>query len=190
MISEQLGTANGEGESMARDYSRRWFVSRLGLLGCTLPLTTSTQHHRALRVGHIGFLGGGSPTLVEAFEQEMRRLRYVEGENIVNEKRVLRPNSSDLAAQAAELAHMNLDLIVVALGPCFAAVARRDGRPCIAVIYRSKAATRAEPSRHNNSGPERRKRVSHQTWCGEGWLVPRRPVNCDVRHLPPVNGRR
>src|SRR5213595_1028694 len=86
--------------SMASSYSRRWFVSGLGLLGCALPLRAFAQRHSARRVGHIGFLGGGSPTLVEAFEQEMRRLRYVEGKNIVIEKRILRPNSSDLAAQA------------------------------------------------------------------------------------------
>src|SRR6266849_2155171 len=104
--------AYGEGGSMAISYSRRWFVSRLGLLGYALPLTVSAQRPRPHRVRRIGFLGGGVPILVEAFEQEMRRLRYVEGENIVVEKRVLRPNSSDLAAQAAELAHMNLDLIV------------------------------------------------------------------------------
>src|SRR2546421_12888959 len=105
-----------KGGSMPSSYSRRWFVSRVGLLSCALPLTAFAQSHGARRVGHIGFLGGGSPTLVEAFEQEMRRLRYVEGENIVIEKRVLRPNSSDLAAQAAELAHINLDLIVAGGG--------------------------------------------------------------------------
>ena len=32
-------------------------------------------------------------------------------------------------------------------------------------------------------GPERRERVSHQTWCGEGWMKSRRPVNSDVRRL-------
>src|SRR2546421_646389 len=101
-----------KGGSMAGNYSRRWFVSRLGLLGCALPRTASAQRPPSHRVGRIGFLGGRAPTLVQAFEQEMRRLRYVEGENIVIEKRILRPNSSDLAAQAAELAHMNLDLIV------------------------------------------------------------------------------
>src|SRR5438105_15899893 len=114
---------------MASSYSRRWFVSRLGLLGWAIPLTVSAQRSRPHRVGRIGFLGGGAPTLVEAFEQEMRRLRYVEGENIVIEKRVLRPNSSDLAAQAAELAHMNLDLIVAG-ALVHAPKCARTIRPC------------------------------------------------------------
>src|SRR2546421_5073609 len=91
--------------SMASSYSRRWFVSRLGLLSCALPLTASAQRPRPHRVGRIGFLGGRAPTLVEAFEPEMRRLRYVERDNIVIEKRILRPNSSELAAQTAQLAH-------------------------------------------------------------------------------------
>src|SRR6266568_948830 len=117
---------------MASSYSRRWFVSRLGLLGCALPLTAFAQHPRPHRVGRIGFLGGGAPTLVEAFEQEMRRLRYVEGENIVIEKRVLRPNSSDLAAQAAELAHMNLDLIVA--GALVHALEVRKNNPAMPMV--------------------------------------------------------
>src|SRR3989442_4248766 len=121
-----------KGGSMASSYSRRWFVSRLGLLGCALPLTAFAQRARPHRVGHIGFLGGGSPTLVQAFEQEMRRLRYVEGENIVIEKRVLRPNSSDLAAQAAELAHMNLDLIVA--GGVGAALEVRKKKPAMPLV--------------------------------------------------------
>ena len=117
---------------MASSYSRRWFVSRLGLIGCTLPLTASAQRPRSHRVGRIGFLGGGSPTLVEAFEQEMRRLGYIEGENIVIEKRVLRPNSSDLSAQAAELAHLNLDLIVA--GALVHALEVRKNNPAMPMV--------------------------------------------------------
>src|SRR5437762_3219435 len=117
---------------MASGYSRRWFVSRLGLISCALPLTAFAQRHGARRVGHIGFLGGGSPTLVQAFEQEIRSLRYVEGENIVIEKRVLRPNSSDLVAQAAELAHMNLDLIVA--GALVDALEVRKNNPAMPMV--------------------------------------------------------
>ena len=32
-------------------------------------------------------------------------------------------------------------------------------------------------------GPERRERVSHQSWCGKGCVKWRRPVNSDVRRL-------
>src|SRR3989440_37603 len=121
-----------KGGRMATSYSRRWFVSRLGLLGCALPLTASAQRPRPHRVGRIGFLGGGSPTLVQAFKQEMRRLRYVEGENIVIERRILRPNSSDLAAAAAELAHLNLELIVA--GALVHALEVRKNNPAMPMV--------------------------------------------------------
>src|SRR5438876_7827282 len=50
--------ACGEGGRTATNYSRRWFVSRLGLLGWALPLTVSAQRPPPHRVGRIGFLGG------------------------------------------------------------------------------------------------------------------------------------
>jgi hypothetical protein len=58
---------------MARDYSRRWFVSRLGLIGCALPLRTFAQRAHARHLRRIGLLlyVGAPPTLVKAFEEEM-----------------------------------------------------------------------------------------------------------------------
>ena len=60
----------------------------------------------------IGFLTGEGP-FDAAFRDELRRLGYVDGENLVVETRVFRGNTlSDVAAQAAEVAHMDLELIV------------------------------------------------------------------------------
>src|SRR5829696_3127036 len=102
---------------MASVRSRRWFVGNLALFGCALPLTAGVQRVAPRRVRRIGFLCGAVPTLIKAFEEEMRRLGYVDGENVVVEKRISRPNSPDLAAQAAELARMDLDLVVAAALP-------------------------------------------------------------------------
>lgn len=102
---------------MASIYSRRSFVSRLGLFCCALPLRARAQQVRPRRLRRIGFLCGAVPTLITAFEEEMRRLGYLDGENLVVEKRISRPNSSDLVAHAAELAHMDLELIVAAALP-------------------------------------------------------------------------
>ena len=102
---------------MASVYGRRSFVRRLGLFGCALPLTAFAQRVPPRRVRRIGFLSGAVPTLITAFEEEMRRLGYVDGEDVVVEKRISRPNSSDLAAHAAELARMDLELIVAAALP-------------------------------------------------------------------------
>ena len=68
-------------------------------------------------VRHIGFLSGAVPTLIKAFEEELSRLGYVDGENLVIEKRISRPNTSDTAAHAAELARLPLELIVAGALP-------------------------------------------------------------------------
>lgn len=102
---------------MVSVYSRRWFVSRLGLFGCALPLTAFAQPARPRRVGRIGFLSGAVPSLITAFEEELRGLGYVSGKNLVIEKRISRPNTSDTAVHAAELTRMDLDLIVAAALP-------------------------------------------------------------------------
>lgn len=102
---------------MASIYSRRSFVGRLGLFCGALPMMARAQQVSAPRVKHMGFLSGAVPTLIKAFEEELRRLGHAEGENLVIEKRISRPNTSDMVEHAAELARMDLDLIVAAALP-------------------------------------------------------------------------
>lgn len=102
---------------MPRLYDRRWFVTRLGQLGCALPLMACVHPLRLRPAKRIGFLSGAVPGLIAAFEEELRSLGYVVGENLVIEKRISRPNSSDLTVHAAELAQMQLELIVAAALP-------------------------------------------------------------------------
>lgn len=97
---------------MACVYSRRWFVSRLGLMGCALPLAAYAHRVESSRVPRIGFLIGPFPTLITAFDDELRRLGYVDGTNLIVERRV-----SGLTSDIAELAQMDLDLIVAAALP-------------------------------------------------------------------------
>jgi putative ABC transport system substrate-binding protein len=102
---------------MAIVYPRRSFIQSLGLFGCAVPLRVFAQGSQPPRTRRIGFLSGAVPTLISAFDEEMRRLGYVEGETVVVEKRISRPNSSDLVSHAAELARMDLELIVAAALP-------------------------------------------------------------------------
>ena len=102
---------------MASNYTRRSFVRDLGLFGCALPLTALAQRTPRSRVRRIGFLSGAVPSLIKAFDEEMLKLAYVEGENVRIEKRISRPNSPDLIEHAAELARMDLELIVAAALP-------------------------------------------------------------------------
>src|SRR6266851_3701783 len=89
----------------------------LALLGCALPLAAFAQQVQRLRVRRIGFLIGNAPSLIAAFKDELGRLGYVDGESLIIETRIARPNTSDLPAQAAELGHMGLELIVAAALP-------------------------------------------------------------------------
>jgi putative ABC transport system substrate-binding protein len=68
-------------------------------------------------VRRIGFLTGNQPSLIAAFKDELARRGYVDGENVIVETRISRPNSSDLAAQTAELTNMGLELIVAVALP-------------------------------------------------------------------------
>jgi len=85
---------------MTSVYSRRWFVGRLGLFGCALPLSVRAQQTQPRRVRRIGFLSGAVPTLIKAFEDELHRLKYVDQENLIIERRISRPNTSDMAVHA------------------------------------------------------------------------------------------
>jgi putative tryptophan/tyrosine transport system substrate-binding protein len=97
-------------------YTRRSFVGRLGL-SCGALMMVRTPQARASRASRIGILSGAVPTLIKAFEEELRRLGHSEGENLVIEKRISRPNTSDTTEHAAELARMDLDLILAAALP-------------------------------------------------------------------------
>src|SRR5262245_9691146 len=104
------------GGLMTRVYSRRSFICRAVLLGCALSWTGFAHASPPRRAKRIGFLIGTAPTLIAAFEEELHRLGYVDGESLVIEKRISK-NPPDLPAQAAELAAMDLDLIVAASLP-------------------------------------------------------------------------
>src|SRR5215207_1358076 len=114
---------------MQSDYSRRWFASRLALFGCALPLRARAQRAQPRGVRRIGFLIGPAPTLIRAFEDELRRLGYEDGKNLVIERRT---HTSDLAVQAAELARMDLDLIVAAALP--QALEVRKANPAVPMV--------------------------------------------------------
>src|SRR5258708_7622564 len=118
-------------EGMGTGHSRRSFISLLGAFGSALPLRAMSQHG-LVGVRRIGFLPGSLASLRTAFEDELQRLGYVNGGNLVIETRVARPNTSDLSAYAAELAHMDLELITVASLPV--ALEVRKANPAIQMV--------------------------------------------------------
>jgi len=112
--------------------TRRSFVSRLGIVGCALPFGAFAPQAKPGRVKRIGFLSGDNPSLVAAFDAELRRLGYVPGKNLVVETRITRANTPDAATHAAEFAHMDLDLVVAGSLP--PALEIRKAAPALAMV--------------------------------------------------------
>lgn len=108
---------------MIRSSARRGLLKGLGAatLSACLPLAPRSGTAATPR---IGFLNGNAADLLAAFNDELRRLGYIDGTNVAVEKRLTRPNTSDGAAMAAELANLDLDFIVAGALP-FALAVRR-----------------------------------------------------------------
>jgi putative tryptophan/tyrosine transport system substrate-binding protein len=113
-------------------YSRRIFMRAAGQLCAASLLTAPALPAGAIRRGRIGFLSGAMPTLFQAFESELRLLGYVDGENLTIERRISRPNTSDTAVHAAELARMDLDLVLAAALP--QALEMRKANPSMPMV--------------------------------------------------------
>jgi putative tryptophan/tyrosine transport system substrate-binding protein len=80
------------------------------------------------KIPRIGYLAGASPSAIafrtEAFRQALRELGYVEGKNITIEYRYAEGNLRRQEELAAELAHLNVD-VIVASGPTSTRAARK-----------------------------------------------------------------
>ncbi len=113
--------------------NRRAFISGIafGFLG--LPLVTEAQQSaKVYRIG-ILFIGGGPRTVVDPFFQGLRDLGWVEGQNIVIERRNAEGHEERLPALAAELIHLKVDVILAAGGPA-SQNAARDATKTIPIV--------------------------------------------------------
>jgi putative ABC transport system substrate-binding protein len=92
------------------------FTVLLALTILTAPLVADAQQLR--KVYRIGILAGSSQALnwqpiKEAFQQGLRELGYVEGQNVSMEYRYTEGNVALLPELAADLVRRNVDIIVV-----------------------------------------------------------------------------
>src|SRR6266571_4684094 len=93
--------------------NRRWFLRTLTVSLLAAPIVAETQQVR--KVPRIGILSTANPRSVPlwvAFEQRLRELGYVEGQNIAIEFRNAEGKLDRLPGLAAELVRLNVDLIV------------------------------------------------------------------------------
>lgn len=104
-----------------------------GMLVLAAPALISCVHRAARRLPRVGYLAGAATReFVEAFHGELSRLGYVPEGNLHLVVRLARPNTDDANRFAAELAAMDLDLIVAQALPY--ALLVRDANPHMPMV--------------------------------------------------------
>ena len=99
--------------------NRRVFVTGLGAVLAT-PLAAKAQ--QAGTVWRIGFISVSYAPIEDILFKQLRELGYVEGKNLVVERRYSEGRAERFAEFAAELVRLNVDMIIVTTTPAVLAV--------------------------------------------------------------------
>jgi putative ABC transport system substrate-binding protein len=112
---------------------RREFITLLGGTVVAWPLSTHAQP--LAKIATIGFLRQAGPNAkqFDAFRDGLRAAGYIESQNVLIEQRYASGAYDRLGGLAAELVHLNVDVIVVD-GPA-AAKACQGATTTIPVIF-------------------------------------------------------
>ena len=104
--------------------TRRKLLVVLGMGVLAVPLAADAQPTG--KVYRIGFIQTAAPNemghLIKALDEGLRELGYVEGRNVVFERRFAEGRQERLPALAAELVQLKVDIIVTGANPVIAAV--------------------------------------------------------------------
>jgi len=107
--------------------NRRTFLCGLTVGTLAAPLAVEAQ--QAPKAPRVGVFFASNPTAAtrnnEAFTQELRERGYVEGQNIVLERRYGEGRAERMAEVAAELVRMKMDVIVATTDQAISAVKRQ-----------------------------------------------------------------
>ena len=117
--------------------NRRAFIAALGGTAAWLLPPRATKAQDAGHVPRVGWIWSGSaagnPTEVAGFKQGLRELGYVEGKNIIVEYRFGELSEDRLPEFAADLARLNVSVIVAGGLVAFRAV--RRAAPDTPILY-------------------------------------------------------
>ena len=113
-------------------------------------ICSSAEAQQPTKIPRIGYLGGGSAELeepwIDAFRQGLRDLGYIEGKNILIERRYAAGRYEQLPALAAQLLALKVDVILAASTPV-ALSAKKTTSSTPIVMNRNQIATMAAPIR-------------------------------------------
>jgi putative tryptophan/tyrosine transport system substrate-binding protein len=123
-------------------WKRREFITLLGGAAAAWPIAARAQKPKVPRIGYLGY---SSPPLehhlVEALQQGLRKIGYVDGQNVAIEYRSAEGKLERLPALATELVGLNVDIIVTLATP--GALAAKQATNTIPIVV----AAMADPAR-------------------------------------------
>jgi ABC-type uncharacterized transport system substrate-binding protein len=104
---------------------RRAFIAGFGC-AVAWPMVAGAEQRKIWRVGYLSSVlppskSAGDAVVFEAFRQRMNELGYVEGKNLVIEARFAEGHWDRLPILAAELVHIQCNVIVALATPAIAA---------------------------------------------------------------------
>jgi putative ABC transport system substrate-binding protein len=115
---------------------RRAFITLVG--GSVLAAPRFSEAQQTAKVPRIGVFWPATPAatshLNEAFKQGLRENGYVEGQNVILERRWGEGRVERIAEIGAELVRMKVDVIVVGTDPAIAAVKRQTSSIPIVMV--------------------------------------------------------
>jgi putative ABC transport system substrate-binding protein len=122
---------------------RREFITLLGGAAITWPITVRGQ--QAAKLPTIGFLAAGTTQnwapWVAAFAEQLNRLGWVEGRNVMVKYRWAEGHSERFSEIAAEFVRLKVDVIVTGGEPAFAARQATSSIPIVAALMADPVGT-------------------------------------------------
>jgi putative tryptophan/tyrosine transport system substrate-binding protein len=110
--------------------SRRQFITLLGGAAAVWPVTAGAQH--AGKMWRIAFITQAETNIYEALFERLRELGYVEGQNIIIERRYAEGRAEKFQEFAAEMVRLKADLIITITTP--AALAAKNATTTIPIV--------------------------------------------------------
>jgi putative ABC transport system substrate-binding protein len=109
---------------------RRQFIALLGGAAAVWPVTAGAQH--AGKMWRIAFITQAETNIYEALFERLRELGYVEGQNIIIERRYAEGRAEKFQEFAAEMVRLKADLIITITTP--AALAAKNATTTIPIV--------------------------------------------------------
>jgi putative ABC transport system substrate-binding protein len=115
--------------------NRRRFLATVSMSLLAAPVAAQSQQAgKPYRVGILSTGNARPAAIFQAFEQRLRELGYVDGQNLAIEFRNAEGKTDRLPGLAAELVRLNADVVVVATDPATRAVKEASAKIPIVMV--------------------------------------------------------